>query len=215
MLIRKNNIYDYYWTKIWTSFTDFLDWKSQIEDGTIKYFKRASSVSTKNDEKLTKTYYFCKHSSLNKVKKSNKTCPSRITLAHIEKDDKYEVTYYSTHLGHDVVASKLNKSEKQILANRIRNGNNLNDILKDFRSKKQCNSKWNDLKMVDLHNIVHKFNINKNIVNYGQSGTEKADNDGKRITNDKRDTTNVECSYSNVDNANMNEVYILKFNETA
>lgn len=194
-----------------TSFTDFLNWKSQIEDGTIQYFKRASSVSTKNGQKLTKTYYFCKHSSPNKVKKSNKTCPSRITLLQNETDDKYEVTYHSTHLGHDPIASKLKKSERQFLADRIKNGHNLNDILEDTRNRKQCNSKLNDLKMIDLHNIVRDFNINKNIVNYGQSRTEKVDTEDGRLA--KGDKTSVEGTVSNIDNANMKKIYILKFNE--
>lgn len=205
----------YFWTtEISISFTDFLNWKSQIEDETIQYFKRASSVTVKNDQKLTKTYYFCKHSSTNKVKKTNKTCPSRFTLVHIKKDDKYEVTYYSTHLGHDGIANKLKKSERQILADRIKNGNNLNDILEDVRNEKKCNSELNDLNMLDLHNIIRDFNIDKNIVNYGQSRTEKAGNEDRTLANVKEDKANVERSDTNIDIANTRKIYILEFNKT-
>lgn len=189
----------------------------------MQYFKRASTVTTKNDQKLTKTYYFCKHSSLNKIKKSNKTCPSRINLVHFEKDDKYEVTYYSTHLGHDIIASKLKESERHVVANRIKKGNNLNDMSEEFTNKKRCYSKLNDLKMVDVHNTIREYNIAKNIVNYGQSRTENVCNEDKIMTNVKEDKimTNVkgnkmkvECSDSNIDNANMKKIYILKFTET-
>lgn len=196
-----------------TSFTDFLNWKSRIEDGAIQYFKRASTVSTKNGQNLTKTYYFCKYSSLNKVKKSNKTCPSRITLVHNEKDDKYEVTYHSTHLGHDHIASKLKKSERLILADRIKNGNNLNDILEDVQIKKRYNSKLNDLKMIDLHNIIRDFKIDKNIVNYGQSRTENVGSVDRRLATVEEDITSVESSVSNIDNLYTRQIYILKLNK--
>lgn len=196
------------------SVTDFLNWKSQIEDGIIQYFKRASSVNIKNGQKVTKTYYICKYSSPNKVKKSNKTCPSRIILSHTEVDDKHDVTYHSTHLGHDSIPNKLKKSERQILANRIKNGDNLNDVLEDARNIKQCNSKLNDLNKIDIHNIIRDFHIDKNIVNYGQSRTKKVNIDDRGLVEVQEDNTEIESLVSNIDNANMKTIYVLNLNKT-
>ncbi|XP_039299298.1 uncharacterized protein LOC120355064 [Nilaparvata lugens] len=156
---------------------DFLNWKNELRKKfLVDYIKETSAKKVWGGAK--KVYLHChrlertnqklKNAETRKralksqgLKKTCRSCPSRIEVIY-KKNSTVSVIHWKDHLGHNNELSHcpLDKSTKEYIAKRLREGDSFDIIMDEIRSK----GFYDDpralfLKRKDLHNVVRGYKL--------------------------------------------------------
>lgn len=154
------------------SFEEFIAWKTQLEKTTRSQFvKKRATVSTKNQEVIK---YFChrsgsftseskglRHLKTQGSNKINGYCPAFIKVNINKNEQKCQVLFVDTHVGHenDLGHLVLTSNEREVLANKMALQIPFPDILNEVRDSEDGSQldRIHLLTKRDLYNIGKSF----------------------------------------------------------
>jgi len=154
---------------------EFQQWKELIEKESHCEFVKHSGSKKRGSK--TVTYYYCHRSgtfeSRSKSKKRNLKvqgtnkingyCPAVIRLFK-ENGSGLKVEFTNTHVGHthELSRVRLSEEEKIVVAYKLSQGYQIDDILNDTKQSSDDVDRLTLLKRRDVLNIEREFNLRKN-----------------------------------------------------
>ncbi|XP_065214584.1 uncharacterized protein LOC135841519 isoform X2 [Planococcus citri] len=155
---------------------EFWKWKEKEESSSISMFTRNKTHVKKNGDRMTR--FTCNRSGVYRKKGTGQRmarskgtckigfcCTARI-LVTFEAEGSVNVEYHSTHIGHDhqFCFLPLPSSQKQLIADKLKEGADLDQILNEVRNEITASSaleKKHFLNKKTLFNIIKKYSISE------------------------------------------------------
>ncbi|XP_068085177.1 uncharacterized protein [Anabrus simplex] len=151
-----------------SSMADFYQWKEKMEKETLSSYSKATG--TRGSQQSLRHYFACHRSGERRTHgkgkrlfnaensvKIGKLCPSRLIVS--ESGNGVFVIFHKSHVGHTNCLKylRLTRSDKELIAGKLRNGLPKKQILKEIRSGVPS-ERIHAIDMVDIY-IIRDYNL--------------------------------------------------------